>query len=92
MKADYTPEQFKANNFGNNFITIQSMLSADFAAHTDEHFAQCLDEVPKLNELLIDKAKCDNEEHYKQVLLMANVCLSMAMIERRLGVVKREAK
>lgn len=92
MKTDYSPKQFKFNNFGNNFITVESMLSADFVSHEKEQFAKCLDIVPKINELIIDKAKCDSEEHYKQVLFLANICLSMAMIERRLGVVKREAK
>lgn len=83
----YTPKQHLTNNFGNNFITIESMLSAQFKEHTNEHFKKCLDEVPNINKLLIDKTKCDNEEHYKKVLAMADLCLSMAMIERRIGLV-----
>jgi hypothetical protein len=85
---EFTPKQFKENNFGNNYITIQSMLSADFANHTDEHFKKCLDVVPTINKLFIDKDKCDNEQHYKEVLAMADMLLSMAIIERRLGIVK----
>lgn len=90
MKKNYAPRQFKKNNFGNNFITIESMLSADFASQTPEQFARCLDVVPKINELLIDKSKCDNENHCKEILLLANVSLSLAMIERRMGVVKNK--
>jgi hypothetical protein len=89
MKKDYAPKQFKTNNFGNNFITIESILSADFKNHTKEYFKRCLDEVPKINRLLIDKSKCDNDEHYDKVLAMADMCLSMAMIERRMGLVKQ---
>ena len=39
---------------------------------------------------MIDENKCDNEEHYQKVLIMADLCLSMAMIERRLGLVNKE--
>lgn len=88
MKKNYTPKQMKSNNFGNNFITIECMLSADFANQTPEHFKKCLDEVPKINRLMIDKSKCDNEDHYQKVLMMANLTLSMAMIERRMGIVQ----
>ncbi|WP_136419503.1 hypothetical protein [Herbaspirillum sp. ST 5-3] len=88
MKKNFTPAQFKKNNFGNNFITIESMLAADFANQTDEQFAKCLDTVPVINKLLIDKSKCDNEQHYKEILLLANTTLSLAMIERRMRIVK----
>lgn len=83
---EYTPKQHRSNNFGNNHITIASMLSADFANQTNEHFSLCLEQVDKINRLLIDKNKCDNETHYEKVVLLANACLSMAMIERRLGI------
>lgn len=86
--SDYSAKQQRENNFGNNYITIEGMLSAPFSTHTEEHFKRCLDEVPRINELMIDRNKCDNEQHYQQVKLMADVLLSMAMIERRLGMVK----
>lgn len=90
MKIVYTPEQFKRNNSSNDFITVQSMLSAilsvDFASQTDEQFAKYLDTVPKINELLIDRSKCDSDEDYRRALLLANICLSKAMIEKRIGV------
>lgn len=87
---EYTPKQHKQNNFGNNYITIESILSADFANHTPEHFKKCLEVVPTINEALIDKSKCDNEKHYQEVLFMANTFLSLAMMERRAGLVKQK--
>ncbi|MGQ4859192.1 hypothetical protein [Enterobacter roggenkampii] len=86
--SDYSAKQQRENNFGNNYITIEGMLSAPFSTHTEEHFKKCLETVPKINELMIDKNKCDNEQHYQEVKMMADVLLSMAMIERRLGMVK----
>ena len=74
-----------SDNFaGNHKITIESMLSADFANHTQEHFKKCLDTVPQINKLLISKDKCDNEKHYQDTLLVADMLLSLSMIEKRL--------
>lgn len=87
---EYTPQQLNSNNFGNNHITIESLLSANFSNQTDEHFGICLKLVPKINQLLISRDKCDSDKHYQEVKTVADICLSMAMIERRLGVVKQE--
>lgn len=89
-RKKFRPVDFQNNNLGNNYITIESMLSAPFHEHSPELFAKCLREVPKINRLLIDRRKCDNEEHYQRVLVMADVCLKMAMIERRMKIVNEE--
>jgi len=86
----YTPKQHLTNNFGNNFITAESMLSADFKNQTEEHFKECLKQVPVINNLFISKNKCDNDKHYEEIKTIADICLTMAMIERRLGIVKNE--
>ena len=86
----YTPKQFKTNNFGNNFITAESFLSADFKNQTEEHFKECLKQVPTINNLLIARDKCDSVEHYEQVKAFADICFSLAMIERRIGIVNNE--
>lgn len=86
---EYTPKQHLTNNFGNNFITLESMLSADFKKQSNEHFEKCLKLVPVISSLLISKDKCDNEKHYQEVKAVADLCLSMAMIERRLGIVDK---
>ena len=84
MKKQFSPKDFKTNNFGNNHITIECLFSADFKNQTDEHFKRCLSEVPNINKLLIDKSKCDNEEHYQQVLCLADTLFSMVLLEKRL--------
>ncbi|EIX9709522.1 hypothetical protein BB542_23785 [Escherichia coli] len=89
-KKKFRPVDFHHNNLGNNYITIESILSAPFHEHSPELFAKCLAEVPKINRLLIDRRKCDNEEHYQRVLVMADVSLKMAMIERRMKIVNEE--
>lgn len=89
-KKKFRPVDFQNNNLGNNYITIECLLSAPFHEHSPEHFAKCLAEVPKINRLLIDRRKCDNEEHYQRVLVMADVSLKMAMIERRMKIVNEE--
>lgn len=81
---------YKNSSLDNHLITINSMLSHDYKILTKEEFDKCLEVVPKINEAIICKRKCDNEENYKRVLDMANVCLKMALIERRLGLVKHE--
>ena len=90
MRKKFRPVDFENNNLGNNYITIECLLSAPFHEHSPELFAKCLAEVPKINRLLIDRRKCDNEEHYQRVLVMADVCLKMAMIERRMTIVNEE--
>lgn len=89
-RKKFRPVDFQNNNLGNNYITIECLLSAPFHEHSPEHFAKCLAEVPKINRLLIDRRKCDNEEHYQRVLVMADVSLKMAMIERRMKIVNEE--
>ncbi|EHW7011961.1 hypothetical protein K2U42_004505 [Salmonella enterica] len=89
-KKKFRLVDFQNNNLGNNYITIECMLSAPYHEHSPELFAKCLAEVPKINRLLIDKRKCDNEEHYQRVLAAADMCLSMAMIERRMKIVNEE--
>jgi hypothetical protein len=84
MKKKFSPKDFKTNNFGNNFITMESLLSADFKNQTDEQFKRCLSEVQNINKLLVDKSKCDNEEHYKQVLALADTLLTMTLLEKRM--------
>lgn len=86
----YTKKQLNTNNFGNNLITIECFLSADFKNQTEEHFNSCLEQAEKINSLLIDRNKCDNEEHYQQILFLANAFLKMSMIERRIGIVKND--
>lgn len=89
-RKKFRPVDFQNNNLGNNYITIECLLSAPFHEHSPEHFAKCLAEVPKINRLLIDRRKCDNEEHYQRVLVIADVSLKMAMIERRMKIVNEE--
>ncbi|CQU01679.1 MULTISPECIES: hypothetical protein [Enterobacteriaceae] len=89
-RKKFRPVDFQNNNLGNNYITIECLLSAPFHEHSPELFAKCLAEVPKINRLLIDRRKCDNEEHYQRVLVMADVSLKMAMIERRMKIVNEE--
>jgi len=90
-KKTFKANDFINNNLGNNYITVKGMLSAPYAEHSDDHFRKCLNEATKINRLMIDKSKCDNEKHYQKVLVMADLCLSMAMIERRLGIVNKES-
>lgn len=75
------------SSMDNHLITVNSFLNADYKNKTEEEFKECLDTVPNINRLLICRRKCGNKENYERVLQLANVCLSMAMIERRLGVV-----
>lgn len=84
MKKTFTPSQFKKNNFANNHITVECMFSADFKNQTEEHFKKCLEQVPKVNRLLIDKSKCDNEEHYNRILCLADTLFTMTLLEKRL--------
>ena len=90
MKKQFSPKDFKTNNFGNNHITIECLFSADFKNQTEEHFKECLKNVPVINNLFISKNKCDNDKHYEQIKTIADICLTMAMIERRLGIVKND--
>lgn len=90
MRKKFRPVDFQNNNMGNNYITIEGMLSAPYKEHTAKQFVKCLKEVSNINRLMIDKRKCDNEEHYQKVLMMADFCLAMAMIDRRLGIVNEE--
>lgn len=89
-KKTFKAQDFLNNNVGNNYITVKVMLSAPYAEHSDDHFRKFLNEATKINRLMIDKSKCDSDEHYQKVLAMADLCLSMAMIERRLGLVNKE--
>lgn len=90
MRKKFRPVDFQTSNMGNNYITIEGMMSAPYKEHSPELFSQCLKEVSNINRLLIDKRKCDNEEHYQKVLMVADMCLSMMMIERRLGIVNED--
>lgn len=78
---------YKNESLDNTLITINSMLNADYKSKTDEEFKKCLETVPKINELFICKRKCGSKKEYERVLFMANLSLSLAMIERRLGLV-----
>ncbi|EBS4637000.1 hypothetical protein R3G25_004537 [Salmonella enterica] len=90
MRKKFRPVDFHTSNMGNNYITLECMMSAPFHEHSPELFAKCLAEVPKINRLLIDRRKCENKEHYEKVLMVADMCLSMMMIERRLGIVNED--
>lgn len=90
MKKDFTPKQFMTNNFGNNFITLESMLSADFANQTNEHFEVCLGKAEEITRLFFSNGNFDNNNHKEEVVAVATMCLKMAMIERRVGLYKEE--
>lgn len=81
---------YKNQSMDNHLITINSFLSADFKNKTEKEFKECLDLVPEINKLIICKRKCGSKKEYENTLSMANICLSMAMIERRLGYVEHE--
>lgn len=90
MTKKFRARDFKGNSLDNNLITINSMLGADFVNCSKEHFQTCLDKVPEINRLLISRSKCDSDEHYKRVLFQADLCLKMAMIERRMGITEHK--
>ncbi|ENY2968227.1 hypothetical protein ACFW7X_004469 [Salmonella enterica] len=90
IRKKFRPVDFKTNNMGNNYITIEGMMSANYKEHDSSLFSKCLKEVGNINRLLIDKRKCDNEKHYNEVLMVADICLAMMMIERRLGIVNED--
>jgi hypothetical protein len=66
------------------------MMSAHYKEHTAKQFVKCLKEVSNINRLMIDKRKCDNEEHYQKSVDDGRFCLAMAMIDRMLGIVNEE--
>ncbi len=68
---------------GNNAITLEILLSANFANMSDEDFAQAIKYVDSLNRLMISRAKCNSPEHYEQVIFEANICLRMMLLRRR---------
>ena len=77
MKAHDYPQ------LGNNAITLEILLSANFANMSDEDFAQAIKYVDPLNRLMISRAKCNSPEHYEQVIFEANICLRMMLLRRR---------
>ena len=78
---------YKNSSMDNHLITINSMLRHDYKSITKEDFDKCLLNLSDINKIIIDKNKCDNNENYKRVLDLADVCLKMALIERKLGLV-----
>lgn len=90
MAKKFRAKDFKGNNLDNHLITINSILGFDFKTCSSEHFKICLNKVSEINKLLISRSKCDSDEHYSQILFQADLCLKMAMIERRLGITKHK--
>lgn len=91
-RVKFRGKDFKKGNFrsdlDNHLITINSILNVDYTTKTKEEFKQVLDKIPYFNSLLISRSKCDSEEHYQKVLDIANMSLTLAIIDRRMGFVK----